>query len=125
MTERREYRFVIPALPPSVNALHQILWSQRRVELKPEIRHWRSEAKVYVPRLELQSDSLIEVSAVFYYRQLTAAGKLRRFDTHNVIKPLLDLIAEKAGFDDSRIKSGSWATVDSILEKVEVTLREL
>lgn len=123
--EQREWRFTIPTLPPSVNSLHNVIYSQRRVELKPEIRQWRSDAKVYIPRLELQADSLLDVVLIFHYRQRCANGSLRRFDTHNVVKPLLDLIAEKAGFDDARIKSGSWASIDSPREQVEVCLREV
>lgn len=119
------YNFVIPCLPPSANALHQIIYSQRKVVLKPEVMKWRSDAKLFVPRMELQPESLIEVATVFHYRHHHANGKLRRFDTHNMLKVLLDVIAEKVGFDDCRIKSGSWASVNSPDEKVEVRLREV
>lgn len=121
----KEYRFTIPVLPPSVNALHQIIYSQRRVELKPEVRKWRSDASVFIPRIQLHTESLLSVDAVFHYRHLHANGKLRRFDTHNLVKVLLDLIAWKGNFDDCRVKSGSWASVDSTSEKVEVILREI
>lgn len=118
--------FSLPSLPTSVNALHQILWSQRRVELKPEVRRWRSESKVFIPHFHLQSAlSLIRVDAVFYYRFYTKERLLRVFDSHNVVKPLIDLIAEKQGWNDKRAKFGSWASYDSEEERVEVTLREL
>lgn len=119
-------RFTIPLLPPSVNSLHQIIYSQRRVELKPEVRQWRYRAKEYVPRVRwLSESSIIRVDTVFYYRLFTLDGKLRIFDTQNVLKPLIDLIAEKQGWNDKRAKSGSWETVDSTDEKVVVVLREL
>lgn len=119
-------RFTIPSLPPSVNSLHQIIYSQRRVELKPEVRRWRSDAKQYVPRCEwLSESSIIRVDIVVYYRLLTASGKLREFDTQNLLKPLIDLIAEKQGWNDKRAKAGSWATVDDARERVEVTLTEV
>ena len=121
----REYRFTIPVLPPSCNAIHQIIYSQRRVELKPEVRKWRSDASVFIPRLEFGEGSLVHVDAVFYYRHLYGNGKLRKFDTHNLVKVLLDLIAWKGRFDDCRVKSGSWASVDSTEEKVEVVMREV
>lgn len=121
-----EIRFTIPLLPPSVNALHQVIWNQRRVELKPEIRQWKYRAKEYVTRVEWQSESsIIRVDTIFYYRMFTADGKLRVFDTQNVIKPLIDLIAEKQGWNDKRAKCGSWATVDDVNERVEVTLTEV
>lgn len=119
-------RFTIPTLPPSVNSLHQIIYSQRKVELKPEVRRWRSDAKQYVPRIRWRSETtIIRVDVVAYYRLLTAAGKLREFDTQNLLKPLIDLIAEKQGWNDKRAKAGSWDTVDSRDEKVEVVLREV
>ena len=122
----KEYRFTIPLLPPSVNALHQVIWAQHRVELKPEIRQWKYEAKQYVPRVEWGSaSSIIRVDTVFYYRMYTSTGELRVFDTQNVIKPLIDLIAEKQGWNDKRAKAGSWDTGDSVDERVEVVLREL
>lgn len=122
----REVRFTIPSLPPSVNSLHQIIYSQRKVELKPEVRRWRSDAKVYVPRCEwLSESSIIRVDIVAYYRLLTAAGKLREFDTQNLLKPLIDLIAEKQGWNDKRAKAGSWDTVDDAKERVEVQLTEV
>lgn len=122
----REYRFTIPLLPPSVNSLHQIIYSQRRVELKPEIRQWKYRAKEYVPHCQwLSSSSVIRVDVVVHYRMFTATGKLKEYDTQNLLKPLIDLIAEKQGWNDKRAKAGSWDSVDSVDEKVVVILREL
>lgn len=120
-----EYKFTIPILPPSVNALHIILWSRRKVELKPEVRKWKNDAIVFVPRITLLDNTLVQVDVVFHYRFYHASGKLRVFDTHNTVKPLLDLIATKVGVNDNRFKKGSWDSVDSADEKVEVTLREM
>ncbi len=124
-TEGDSYYFVVPVLPPSVNALHNIIYSQRKVVLKPEILKWRSDIACFIPRMMLASSSLLCVDLVFHYPYLYANGKLRRFDTHNMVKVLLDVIAWKADFDDSRVKDGSWRSVDSDEEKVEVRLREL
>jgi Holliday junction resolvase RusA-like endonuclease len=123
--EQGVYTFIIPDLPPSVNSLHQVIWSQRKVELKPEVRLWRSQSKPSIPRLRLTTDSLLNVDLTFHYRQHCKNGKLRRLDTHNCVKVILDLIAEKCGFDDSRVKSGSWSSVDDVNERVEVRLREI
>ena len=121
----REYRFTIPVLPPSVNALHNVIWSQRKVVLKPEVLRFRSDASAFVPRMEFTDGSLIRVDTIFYYHFYHQNGKLRVFDTHNAVKPTLDLIAWKIGVNDNRFKAGSWDSVDSADEKVEVTLREV
>lgn len=122
--EGGRWSFVIPCLPPSVNSLHQIIYSQRRVVLRPEVLKWRSDIALFVPRIQLQASSLVEVNLTFHYNHWYANGKLRRFDTHNLVKVLLDVIAWKANFDDSRVKAGSWASVHDSNERVEVAMRE-
>lgn len=118
--------FTIPSIPTSVNSLYQVIYSQRRVVLKDEVRRWRSESKVYIPHFELESAvSLIRVDCVFYYSFFTRDGKLKVFDSHNVVKPLIDLIAEKQGWNDKRAKFGSWASYDCASERVEVVLKEI
>lgn len=118
------WSFVIPCLPPSQNALHDIIYSQRRVVLKPTVLKWCSDAKMFVPRINLQPSSLIEVNATFYFSLYYANGKVRKQDSANLLKILLDVIANKVGFDDSRIRRGSWDSIDSKDERVEVVLSE-
>lgn len=121
----QEVRFTIPSLPPSTNGLYNIIYSQRRVELKPEARQWKSSSKQYVTRLSPREGSLVAVDATFYYRFHYANGKPRVFDAANLLKLMIDCIAEKCGFNDCLVRHGSWASVDSADEKVEVTLREV
>ena len=118
------WAFTIPCLPPSQNALHDIIYSQRRVVLKPTVLKWCSDAKLFVPRIQLQSSSLVEVNATFYFSLYYANGKVRKQDSANLLKILLDVIANKVGFDDSRIRRGSWDSVDDKNERVEVVLSE-
>lgn len=118
-------RLTIPSLPPSVNALYQIIYSQRRVELKPEARHWKSDSKKYIVGFRPRQGSLVAVDATFYYRFLTANGNQRVFDAPNLLKLLIDCIAEKIGINDCLIRHGSWTSVDSVDERVEVVLREV
>lgn len=117
--------FTIPSLPPSVNALYQIIYSQRRVELKPECRRWKSESKEYVPRIQVREGLLLSVDATFYYRLNYANGKPRVFDAANLLKILIDCIAEKCGFNDCLVRHGSWTSIDDVNERVEVQLTEV
>jgi Holliday junction resolvase RusA-like endonuclease len=123
--EVSEIRFTLPLLPPSCNALHQIIWSQRKVELKPTVMLWRNQTKLFIPRFSVTEGALLDIQMTFHYALYHRNGKLKRKDTANLVKVLLDVIAEKCGWDDSIIKSGSWATVDDADEKVVVTLREV
>lgn len=123
--EVNEVHFTLPSLPLSHNSLYQIIFSQRRVELKDECRRWKSEMKQYVPRFVISEGSSIEITAAFYYPFHYKNGRPRRFDSANLLKLLIDTIAEKCGFDDSLIRCGNWRSIDSQGEQVEVTLREI
>lgn len=121
----KQIRFTLPLLPPSCNALHQVIWSRKRIELKPEVMKWRNDAKLFIPRFELSEGALLSAELTFHYALYHRNGKLKRKDTANMLKVLLDVIAEKCGWDDSVIKSGSWCSVNAAEEKVEIVLVEL
>ena len=118
-------KFCIPFLPPSVNTIYQIIFSQRRVELKPDVRTFKTRAKEYVPRFNPEG-KLVTADFIFTYNFYYKNGKLKKFDTQNLLKVLCDAIAEKCGFDDSLIKAGSWESVHSdVKEQVEVKCETL
>ena len=120
-----EVRFTLPSLPITVNSLYQIIWSQRRVELKSECRQWKSESKKYVPRFKVSDESSVRIDITFYFPFHYRNGKPRVFDVANLLKLTIDCVAERCGFNDYRVRLGSWASVDSVNEKVEITLREV
>lgn len=118
--------FTLPSLPMSHNSLYQIIYSQRRVELKEEARRWKSSSKAYVPRFQLrQPTSSIEIVCAFHYPFDYANGRPRRFDASNLLKLTIDTVAEKIGYDDSIFRFGSWAAINDTDEKVTITLREI
>lgn len=116
---------VIPFLPPSCNSLYDVLWNQRRVEKKSSVRSFCYRAKEHLRKFPLSDGSLVRMDLVFAYPFNHKNARLRRKDTHNMVKILADLVAEKGGWDDSRMKSGSWESVDSESESVTITLIEL
>jgi hypothetical protein len=116
--------FTLPALPASVNNIYQIIWRQQKVELKPECRTWKSKAKEYVPVFKVAEGSLIRVDVVYFYDFFYKNGKLREFDTHNLMKLLIDAVASRLGHSDKVMKSGSWDSVDDAKERAIVTLTE-
>lgn len=119
-------KFTVPSLPPTVNSLYQIIYAQRKVELKPECLRWKSDVKrSYIPRFQLRDGRLAAVDATFYYRFHYQNGKPRVFDAANLLKLLLDAIAERCEFNDCFIRYGSWSSVDSPDERVEIVLREV
>lgn len=117
--------FTLPSMPPSINALYQIIYSQRRVEMKPEVRRFKSDMKQHVPHFTVAPDSLIQVDLFFYYPFYFKNGQLRDIDTQNLIKVCVDLVAEKIGVNDKRAKKGSWDSDDDRDERVVVTVTEI
>lgn len=120
--------FKIPSVPPSVNSLYNVIFSLKRVEMKPEVRLWKSKSKVFVPvwRPETTTSSgILRFEATFYYPFYSKEGKMRIRDTHNMMKLLQDTVAEKVGIDDKFIKEGSWRSHDSETEYTECRLEML
>lgn len=117
--------FTLPALPPSVNSLYDIIWSQRRVELKPECRCWKTDAKGRMPPWEHTPGASIRVDAHFEFPRFHKNGRYKIKDVSNLLKLLLDAVAERYGFDDSFVVAGSWSSADSNTERVIVTVTEI
>lgn len=105
MDEPNAVRFTLPSMPVSVNGIYQVLFKQHRVELKPEARRWKSEAKQHMPPWKPESGtSFICIDVVFYYNFYGKNGALVEKDTHNYMKLLQDAVAERYDFKDSRVK---------------------
>lgn len=125
MDKPNAVRFTLPSMPVSVNGIYQIIYSQRRVELKPEAWQWKRDAKEKMPPWKLQSNSsLICVDVMFFYEFYDSKGGLIEKDTHNYMKLLIDAIAERYGFRDSRVKKAPCDSLPSKTESVRVIVSE-
>jgi Holliday junction resolvase RusA-like endonuclease len=95
--------FSLPSSPPSMNSAYNVLFAQRRVEMKPEVRRYKTLMKPYVKALEVKDDEVVwmrvSVAQDWNYKN----GKLKKQDVANMLKVLIDLIAEKQGWDDARL----------------------
>lgn len=118
-------KFTLPSLPPSVNSLYAIYWRERRVELKPEARRYKSDMQTFIPRYTLTPGAYLHLDMEFHYPYLYQNLKLRVFDAPNMQKLLQDAVAQKLGIDDKHIKDWSGRSVDDEREYVVVTLSEV
>jgi Holliday junction resolvase RusA-like endonuclease len=119
--EGRSVTFVLPSLPPSVNSLYQVIYSQRRVELKPEARRWKSDMKQYVPRFKVGEGTELRIDLEFNFNYVR-----RRFDAANLMKLAIDCICEKLGINDKAVRHGSWCSINNTeREFVQVVLTEI
>lgn len=118
--EGKSVTFVLPQIPPSINSLYQILYARRQVELKPEARRWKNDAKAHIPRFELVDGATLRIDCEFNFD-----FNKRRFDSANLLKLVIDAIAEKLGVNDRIVRHGSWFSIQSEREFIQVTLMEV
>ena len=114
--------FTIPTLPPSSNSLYNVLFSQRRVELKPEARLWKSNAKECIPKWKVAEGARIKVSLEFCGAWYSKEGKMIKKDVTNREKLVLDAVCEKQGWDDSQVWERCVSKQVSLKEYVSVKL---
>lgn len=93
----------IPLVPPSMNALMEIIWHQRKIKVKPSIRLFRSQFQSYLPSWTPQPDTLYSVDFTFFDDWYWKSGGLKRQDAPNLIKCCLDALCDRYGLDDSRV----------------------
>jgi Holliday junction resolvase RusA-like endonuclease len=104
--------------------MYGVRWSQRRVELKPAAQHWKDEAKGRMPPWKYAPDAQLRIDVVFSFPRHHGNGRYRRKDASNLLKLLIDAVAERYAFDDSLVTAGSWSSVDGP-EQVQVTVTEI
>ena len=99
-------RFKLLSVPPSVNSLYNVIFSMKKVELKPEVRLWKSQAKMAIPMWKPEKQSLsgflyfkMDVHTNLYHKN----SNVRKFDVMNMEKACIDAICEKIGIDDKFI----------------------
>lgn len=115
-------KFVIPSLPPSVNSLYNIIFSLKQVQLKPEIRLWKTQAKQYVPVWKTDKMGYLYFNADIFMPIMYKNGKLKKHDLQNLEKCLIDTVCEKLGIADEFIFEKHTRKIDSEIEKVKVEI---
>lgn len=123
--ESESIRFRIPGLPPSINSIYQIIYAQRRVELKPEVRLYKSRAKQYVPRWVVAPMQPLKMELKFYAQWFFKNSAFRKLDLQNLIKVVVDAVAEKQGWCDSQVWEFEASKIQSDEEYIAVTLTKL
>lgn len=120
-----EIRFRIPQVPPSMNSLYNVMFALRRVEMKPDVRRYKSAMKMYVPPYKKKEDVTMQLTLNFHMPMFFKNGNLRKIDESNLTKLIKDLICEKIGFDDCWVKKTTSTHIHSEkLEFVECVLSE-
>ena len=95
--------------------------------MKPEVRAWKTQAKMMIPAMVPHADSYVfRLDAHFTYNWVHKNKAFRKFDTSNMMKILIDAVAEKVGIKDEYVKCGGWETShDESKEFVDCTLTQL
>ena len=120
-----ELIFSLPSLPPSMNSLYQIIYSQRRIEMKPEVRLWKSRAKGFIPVWPIAEGEELDLEFRMEGNWLYKNGKPKRMDVQNLLKVVIDALCEKWGVDDSRVREIRAVRVQGEMERVVIAARRV
>lgn len=97
------FKFSIGGIPPSYNRMFQIIYSLKEVRLSPEAHAYKNKIKLSMPPFTVEERPLwveIEYCYNWYYKN----GNLKKIDTANCDKLLIDAVAEQLGIDDKFFK---------------------
>ena len=118
--------FTISMLPVSEN---NAIGSSRRGGYKTkQYKEWEEYVLLTTKEKKIACSEWYECEIIFYFPLYFKNGKIRTKDAHNMIKYAIDTVLHNKvidsrgeRIDDSRILGGSWVSVDSEEEKVEIT----
>lgn len=106
---KRRIEFVLPSMPPSHNVIlapvYDISKGMQVWKRTAEWWKWVSQMKKYVPRPEwIKTCAYFSIGLTYHSdRWFCKNGKLRRIDLQNMEKPVIDMLFEVFGRDDSRV----------------------
>lgn len=108
--------------PVSCNSLYNVMFAMRKVELKPEIRLWKSQVKQFVPVWKTAESGFLYFNVEFHTETMFKNGKLRKLDLQNLEKALIDAVCEKLGIGDEYIFEKHTKKVQSVKDRIEVEI---
>lgn len=118
--------FRLPASPPSMNSIYNVMFGLKRIELKPEVRLYKNNMKMYVPSWDLKPEEKVQAELEVVQQWHFKNGNFKKADVQNVVKVILDLICERQGWDDSQVWSFMAKKKQSETEScVNVVLRRI
>ena len=115
-------KFSLPVSPVSCNSLYNVMFHLKRVELKPEIRLWKTQIKQFVPAWKTDKTGYIYFNADIYTETLFKNGKLKKLDLQNMEKALIDAICEKLGIGDEFIFEKRTRKIQAEVDRIEVEI---
>ena len=124
-TDGYSINFKIPSVPPSVNSLYNVIFSLKKVEKKPEVRLWQSQAKQFIPvwrPIQIPDQPWLYMKIVIHTDLWYKNGSVRKIDMPNMEKALIDTVCEKIGIDDKFVVKKETTKIQSDKDKTEVEI---
>lgn len=115
-------RFTVPLSPVSCNSLYNVMFSLKKVELKPEIRLWKTQVKQYVPVWKTARTGYLYFNADVYTETLFKNGKVRKLDLQNMEKALIDAVCEKLGLSDEFIFEKHTRKIQADMDSIDIEI---
>ena len=114
----------IPLLPTSMNKLYAINYRTRSVYMTHEARTFKSQMKMFISAYPVSINDKLSFSLDVYTNWYHGNGNLKKSDIQNLIKVVVDSVAERLGFNDAQVFSFSANKIQSIENYCTVTLEK-
>jgi Holliday junction resolvase RusA-like endonuclease len=95
--------FRLPVPPPSMNSMYSVMFALRRIELKPEVRTYKTSMKMYVPKFAVKDGEKVAFVVKVHRDWFCKNGAMKKLDCQNMQKVLVDLVSEKQGWSDEQV----------------------
>lgn len=105
-------KFMIPAIPPSVNHMVKPNFRTKTMYLDESVRSFKRIAFPCIPPLvQVKEGSHLTLSVEYHAKFYNNDGTIKRKDGQNLDKCLYDIIFAKWGLDDSMVFKGYWEKI--------------
>lgn len=98
--------FWVPLPGYSMNDLYEILWFQKRTQLKPAARVWKFKFKQAIRKpvpVPWTAQTKFRLAFDFHDQWYFKNGDYRELDVQNLVKLATDALAEALGFRDRQV----------------------
>jgi len=117
-----QYIFRIPFLPPSENKMYWVDRKRQR-HLTEEAKKFKTDAKLFMPPMEIPEQVKVDFDVELHGNWYTKKGRFKIKDGQNMMKALIDAIAEKAGCNDCCLWNWAGHKIQSKEECMRISIK--
>lgn len=118
----RSVTWKIPMLPVSMNKLYAVNFRTRSVYMTNEARDFKSKMKLFITPYTVTSNDKIMINLHIHRNWYYKNKNMIKSDIQNLVKVMIDAVAERLGFDDCQVWSMTCNKIQSTVECCYITM---